>query len=62
VAQWVKNSTAAAQVTVEARFNPWPVQWVKGSGIATTMTEVATVAQIRSLAWELPYAMGVAIK
>ena len=30
--------------------------WVKGSGIA------AAVARIQSLAWELPYAMGAAIK
>ena len=53
-AQWVKNLTAAAWVTVEVwvRF-PHPVQWVKGSG---------TGAWMQSLAWELPYAEGVAIK
>ena len=32
------------------------MQWVKGSGVA------AAVAQIQSLAWELPYNMGVAMK
>ena len=35
---------------------PFPVQSVKGSSIA------AVVAQIQSLAWELPYAVGVAVK
>ena len=33
-----------------------PVQWVKGSGIATA------VAEIQSPAQELPYTTGVAIK
>jgi len=36
--------------------------WVKGSGIATTVALVAVVAQIQSLAWELPYAIGAAMK
>ena len=35
---------------------PVVVQWVKGSGFATD------VAQIQSLAWELPYAVGVTIQ
>ena len=35
---------------------PFAVQSVKGSSIA------AVVAQIQSLAWELPYAVGVAVK
>ena len=35
---------------------PGPVQWVKGSGVATA------VARIQSLAQELPYAKGAAIK
>ena len=34
---------------------PGPAQWVKGPSVATA------VAQIRSLAWELPHAMGTAI-
>ena len=33
------------------------VQWVKGSGVAA-----AAMAQIQSLAWELPYATDVVIK
>ena len=34
---------------------PGPAQWVKGSC-------VAAVGQIQSLAWECPYALGVAMK
>ena len=29
VAQWVKDSTAAAQIAVEMQFHPGPTQWVK---------------------------------
>ena len=42
-----------------------PVQWVKGSGVAAAVEWVSTMAQIQSLAGELPYAtegVGVAIK
>ena len=35
---------------------PGPVQWVKGS------TEATAVAQIQSLAWELPHAESVTKK
>jgi len=35
---------------------PGPEQWVKGSG------GVAATAQIQSLAWELPRALGASIK
>ena len=52
--RWVKNLTAVAQVAVGSI--PSPAQWVKRSGVA------ATVAQTQSLAMELPYALGVAIK
>ena len=54
MAQWVKNPTAVARVTVEARFHHGQAQWVKGSSMATA------VARIQSLAWELPCATGVA--
>ena len=40
---------------------PSLVQWVKGSCIATAKAELVFVVQIQSLAWELPYALGVAI-
>ena len=41
---------------------PDPAQWVKGSGIAALAGEATSVAQIQSLAQELPYATGAAIK
>ena len=41
---------------------PGLLQWLKGSGIATAVTQVAAAAQIQSLAQELPYAIGVTIK
>ena len=47
--RWVKNLTAVAQVAVGSI--PSPAQWVKRSGVA------AAVAQIQSLAMELPYAV-----
>ena len=63
VAQWVKNPTAAAWVVLEAQgLIPSPGKWVKGASTATTKAQVTAVAQIQSLAQELPYAMGVAIQ
>ena len=47
---WVKNLTVAAWVTAER------AQWVKGSCTA------AAAAGFQSLARELPYASGAAIK
>ena len=41
---------------------PGPVQWVKGSSIATAAAQVTATAQIQFLAQELPCATGVAIK
>ena len=48
---------------------PGPAQWVKGSGIAMSLgiglwlrLWPAGGAQIPPLAWELPYATGVALK
>ena len=54
--QWVKNLTAVAWVAVEVQVRSHPCAVGYGSGVA------AAVAQIQSLAWELPYAMGVAKK
>ena len=36
-------------------------QWVKDS-VVTAVAPVAAVASVRSLAWELPYAVGAAKK
>ena len=41
---------------------PGLVQCVKGPSTATSGAQVAAVAQIQSLAQELPHAVGVAIK
>ena len=62
MAQWVKNLTEAAQVAVE--------DWVQSpagcSGLRISCCHscgvAAAVAQIQSLAQELPYASGAAIK
>ena len=58
MAQWVKNSTAVTQVTEEADSIFGMERWVKGAGIATTVAQVTAVAQIQSLAQEVPYATG----
>ena len=59
MAQWVENPTAAAQVTVEG----WVLFLAQRSGLKDlVLPQVKTVAQIQSLAWERPYAVGVAIK
>ena len=41
---------------------PSLAQWVKGSGIAIAAAQVTAGALTQSLAWELPYAAGTAIK
>jgi len=41
---------------------PGPVQWVKGSSIAAPVAQVATGAQIQSLAQKLPYTIYAAEK
>ena len=57
--QGVKNLTAVTQVMGSI---PSLLQWVKGSGIAAAVAWVTAAAQIQSLAWEIPYAAGAAIK
>ena len=59
MAQWVKNPIVAAWDTVEMQVQLGLVQWVKGSSIAAA---VVFNSQIRSLAQELPYSVGAAIK
>ena len=63
VAQWVKNPTAAVWVYAEAWV--WSPAWhsgLQGSGIDAAAIQVSAMARIQSLAWELSYAAGVAIK
>ena len=38
------------------------MQWIKGSGVAATVAQVATMAQIQPLVREVPYATDGAIK
>ena len=38
------------------------MQWAKGSGVASAVASVIAGAEIQFLAWELPYAGGVALK
>ena len=62
VAQWVKNLTARPQVFMEAQV--WSLAWASGlkDMALRQMWYRCTCTQIQSLAQELPYAMGVAIK
>ena len=41
---------------------PGPLQWVKDLALLWLWCRPAVVALIRPLAWELPYAMGAALK
>ena len=54
--QWVKKLTVAAWVAAKAWVHPLLAQWVKRSGVATA------AAQIQALAWELSYAVSMAVK
>ena len=62
MAQRVKNPTAASRMLQNHRLDPHPVQWIKGSTIAAAAVQVAALTWIQFLAWELPYAVGTAIK
>ena len=60
--QWVKNLTAAVQVTVDVRVQ----SLILHSGLKDPMSPQLwfrlQLWLIQSLAWELPYAVGVAKK
>ena len=60
--QWAKNPTALAWVTAETQV--WSLAWHRGLNdpVLPQLQQFAAVAQIRSLAQELPYATGAAIK
>ena len=64
MAQWVKNPTACSSSGCcrGAGLIPGVAQWVKGFGVAAAVAQVTAGAQIQSLAQELPYTMGAAIK
>ena len=61
--RWVKNPTSAALVPAEVWVqSPTQHSGLKGSSIAAAPAQVTGVAQIQSLAWEFPYALGATIK
>ena len=63
MAQWVKNPTAAAWVTVKARvLSLAPLSGLKYLALPQLWRLIEAVAQIRSLAQELLYVTGVTIK
>ena len=57
-AQWIKNLTVAGLVIEEVWVQQPPLPHPQHSGLKDPIA----VAQIQSLPWELPYAMGVAKK
>ena len=52
--QWIKDPTVVAWVAVEV--------WVRSLSWPSGLKDQAAVGQIHSLAGELPYAVGMAIK
>ena len=63
MAHWVRNLECNSSSRCRGAGSiPGPVQQVKGSGTAAAVAQVATVAQIQSLAWEYPSAVSAAIK
>ena len=59
----MKNPSAAAWVVEEVQVqSPAQHSGLKGSSVALAAVEVAAMAQIQSLARELPYATGAVIK
>lgn len=61
MAPWLKNLCSSGSGPAEAWVQSLdPAQWVIGSGVATTVTEVPAAAWVHSLAQERPCATGVA--
>ena len=57
VVQWVKNLHWLGLLP-----RPGPMQWVKDPTRVSATAAAAAAAWIQSLAWDLPYAIGVATK
>ena len=50
------------QTNIDVDSNPGPAWWVKDPALLWLWHRPAAVAPIRPLAWEAPYAAGVALK
>ena len=61
-AHWVKNPTAAGQVAVECGFSPWPSAVGERIWHCHSCDMGRSCGSNQPLAWELPNAVGVAIK
>ena len=59
MAQWVKNP---ASIHKDAGLISLLTQWIEGSQVAVAVDQASSCNSNSTLAWELPCALGVALK